>query len=193
MAKNNALKKKSSGFGEFWRKMMVGLKRKPAIIPTLVLAAAFIQYSFRLSNISDTTARIQGTGMGLAGFATMLFSMLSFVCILNAFPRRKKPNIPMLIVLFAMLGIIIFCDCVYIRGIQNAVTRAASEGTTLINDNTAYIAKARTTVTVHRIIVCVDVALIVLLPIYGKMIRSMNTSIEVEGNEDMGAIDISAD
>ena len=46
--------------------------------------------------------------------ATMLFSILGLVCFLNSFPRRKKTNIPMLALTFAMLGILIFCDIYYI-------------------------------------------------------------------------------
>ena len=79
---------------EFLRKKLVSLKRKPQMIALLVLAAAFVYYSLNLTMISNTTAKIQGAGMGLAGFATMLFSMLSLVCFLNAFPHRKKTNIP---------------------------------------------------------------------------------------------------
>ena len=188
--KNNG---KPSGIKEFFRKMMVSLKRKPSIIPLIVLVIGFLVYSIRLSYISDTTARIQGSGMGLAGFATMLFSMLSFAAFLPAFPRRKKTNIPMLIILLIMLGIIIFCDFVYIKGINNAYYRAEVEGTTLINENTRYIANALRVVRVHRVIMFIEVALIVLLPLYSKFIRGIKTSIEVEGNEDMAAIDISGE
>lgn len=194
MAKDTVNKQANpSGAKEFVRKMLVGLKRQPAMIPMLALVIAFLVYSIRLSNISDTTARIQGSGMGLAGFATMLFSMLSFVAFLNTFPRRKKTNIPMLIILLVMLGIIIVCDFIYIRGINAAYARAAAEGTTLINENTGYIARALTIVRVHRVIMFIVVGLVVLLPVYGKMIRSIKTSIEVEGNENMGEIDISGE
>ena len=194
MAKNNANNTGNpSGFKEFLRKVHVGLKRKPSVIPFLVMVVAFLVYSLRLSNISDTTARIQGTGMGLAGFATMLFSLLSFVACLNAFPKRKKANIPMLIVLFVMLGIILYCDFVYIAGINAAYARAAADGTTLISDNTKFIPKAMTTVKIHRVIIIIDIALIILLPVYGKFIRNIKTSIEVEGNEEMGDIDISGE
>ena len=79
---------------EFLRKLFVSLKRRPSVIALIVLVIAFLQYSLNLTHISDTTAKIQGAGMGLCGFATMLFSMLSLVCFLNAFPRRKKTRCP---------------------------------------------------------------------------------------------------
>ena len=39
---------------EFFRKRLVTLKRKPQIIPLLVLCLAFIYYSFNLSFISNS-------------------------------------------------------------------------------------------------------------------------------------------
>ena len=59
---------------EFFRKWMVALKRKPQMIALTVLAAAFVYYSLNLTQVSNTTAKIYGNGMGLASFATMLFS-----------------------------------------------------------------------------------------------------------------------
>ena len=58
---------------ESCRKTIVSLKRKPQMIPMLVLAVAFLYYSLNLTNISNTTAKIQLSGMGLSGFCTMLF------------------------------------------------------------------------------------------------------------------------
>ena len=112
------VEKKNNWLKECWRKFLVSLKRRPQMIPLAVLLVAFVFYSLNLMYISDTTARIQGPGMGLSGFATMLFSMLSFMCFLNAFPYRKKPNIPMLVLLFAMLGIVIFSDMYYVNTVM---------------------------------------------------------------------------
>ena len=86
-------KKMNGGVKEFFRKKIVTLKRKPQMIPLVVLAIGFLVYSLNLTHVSDTTAKIQLAGMGLSGFCTMLFSMLSFVCFLNAYPHRKKTNI----------------------------------------------------------------------------------------------------
>ena len=91
------------GLKESFRKLLVSLKRRPHMIPLLVFALAFLVYSLNLMNISDTTAKIQGKGMGLCGFATMLFSLLSLLCFLNAFPHRKKVNVPMLVLAFLMM------------------------------------------------------------------------------------------
>ena len=51
---------------EFIRKRLVALKRKPQMIALAVLAAAFVYYSLNLTQVSNTTAKIYGAGMGLA-------------------------------------------------------------------------------------------------------------------------------
>ncbi len=176
---------------EFLRKWLVALKRKPHMIALLVLAAAFLYYSLNLTQISNTTAKIYGSGMGLAEFATMLLSMLSLVCFLNAFPHRKKTNIPMLVLMFIMTGIVIYCDIFYGGRITEAVTRAdnpiSMEGTNI------YIANARNMLHVHTILLIIGAALTALLPVYRPMIKKINTSVAVEGNEQMGTIDISGE
>ena len=55
--------KQPAGFKEFIRKRIVSLKRKPQMIALFVFAIAFVYYSLNLTKISNTTAKIQGTGM----------------------------------------------------------------------------------------------------------------------------------
>lgn len=191
MSANTAAAKTPTKMPEFLRKLFVSLKRSPSVIALIVLVIAFLQYSLNLTHISDTTAKIQGSGMGLCGFATMLFSMLSLVCFLNAFPRRKKPVIPMLVLMFCMFAIIIFCDIHYMGLITLALTRA--DNPIVIDNQTLYIAKAFNVLYDHIIIEVVGIALIVLLPVYSKLLRKINTSIVVEDNGKLGEIDISGE
>lgn len=184
-------KKKRGGPKEVWRKFLVALKRRPQLIPLAVLVAAFVFYSLNLMHISDTTARIQGPGMGLAGFATMLFSMLSFMCFLNAFPYRKKPNLPMMVIMYVMLAIVIFADVYYINMIGAAVNRV--ENPIVVNEQTAYIAYADWYLRIHIGILAAGVALTALLPVYSKWLRKIKTSVDVEDNGSLGALDISGE
>ena len=183
--------KNPSGLKEFWRKRLVSLKRKPHMIPLVVMAIAFLYYSLNLTHISDTTARIQGQGMGLAGFATMLFSMLSLVCFLNAFPHRKKVNVPMLCLMLLMVGIIIFCGVYYQGRITEALTREVNPIT--VSADKQYISAAMHMLSVHRIILIVGVALVALLPVYSKALKKINTNVDVADNAGMGTIDISGE
>lgn len=189
------MEKKNKGFAagvkEACRKFLVSLKRRPQMIPLAALVIAFLEYSLHLTVISNTTAKIQGAGMGLCGFATMLFSILSMVTFGNAFPHRKKVNIPMLVLMFVMFAIIIFADVNYLNAIYYAVMR--EENPIAVTTNTIYIAYAEYYIRTHIMILGVSIALIVLLPVYSKWIRKIKTSIEVEDNGGMAAIDISGE
>ena len=188
---NMAVKKKPNPVKEMVRKFIVSLKRRPQMIPLAVFVIAFLVYTLNLSQVSNTTAKLQSAGMGLAGFAVMLFSMLSMVSFMNAFPYRKPVNKPMLILMFVMNAIIVVADVFYlgaISGVQgNEATRVA------ITKDTLYIVYAQYYLQMHIIILAVAIVLTVLLPVYSKLLRKINTNIEVEGNTDMGAIDLAGE
>jgi drug/metabolite transporter (DMT)-like permease len=179
------------GFSEFIRKRVVALKRKPQTIALIAFVLAFVYYSLNLTKISDTTAYINLPGMGLAGFATMLFSILLMVCFMNAFPHRKKVNVPMLALMFVLVGIIIYAGIFYQGRITEALTREVNPIT--VTPDKIYIDQARRMLSVHRVILIVGVALVALLPVYSKALRKINTNVEVAENDDMAAIDISGE
>ena len=154
------------GFSEFIRKRIVALKRKPQTIALIAFALAFLYYSLNLTKISDTTAYINLPGMGLAGFAMMLFSILLMVCFMNAFPHRKKVNVPMLALMFVLVAIIIYAGVFYQARIIEALTREVNP--IVVSADKIYITQAQHMLTVHRIILIIGVALVALLPVYAK-------------------------
>ena len=176
---------------EFFRKRLVALKRKPHMIPLVVLVFAFLYYSFNLSQIANTTALINGPHMGLTEFATMLFSTLSLVCFLNAFPHRKKVNIPMLVLMVLMVAGLIFCDHYYGGRITIAVTRA--ENPIDPTGKNIFVSNARHVLSVHQVILIIGLALTALLPVYKPLLKKINTNINVEDSGDMAAIDITGE
>ena len=180
--------KKTGGVKEAARKFVVSLKRNPSMIPLVMLFIAFLYYSLNLTNMSDTTAKIQGMGMGLSQFCIMLFSLLSLVCMLNAFPRRKKPNIPMIVIMFLMFAVIIYCDMHYTNAVMAALSRP--ENPIVLSKETQYIADAFNMLNTHMVLMGISAALVVLLPVYSKLLRKINTSVEVEGNDSMAAIEL---
>lgn len=173
---------------EFFRKLIVSLKRNPGIIPLLMLAVSFLFYSLNLTDVSDTTAKIQSRGMGLSEFCIMLFSLLVMLCTLNAFPIRKKPNWVMVGLAIVMIGLIIYCDTHYMNSILAASRRA--ENPIVVTDATIYILRARNMLKTHRILMAVSAALVALEPLYSKLLKLINTSVEIEDNSSMGAIEI---
>lgn len=184
-----SMENKPSRVHEFIRKRVVTLKRKPQIIPMLVLVLAFIYYSFNLSAIANTTALINGPHMGLAEFCTMLFSALGLVCFLNAFPHRKKVNIPMLVLTFVILAGLIYADRYYSGRIIIALTR--EESPIVPTGKNAFVTVAQGVLNLHTILLIVGAALLALMPVYAKLIRKINTNVNIAGNSSMKALDLS--
>ncbi len=189
------MKNNTSTFGarikDSIRKKVVGLKRNPQIIPMLVLVAAFLVYSLNLTDISNTTAKINRAGMGICQFAMMLLTLLSMVCLLNAFPRRKKANLPMIILMFVMFGIVIFCANNYRNEIVYACHPAYVKNPLNFNDpSMPYIKEAYDMLMVYMILVGVSAGLVATLPLYSKLLKKINTGVVVEDNGDMAEIEI---
>ncbi len=178
---------KAIGKTDFWRKVLVAFKRKPALVALIVLLAAFVFYSFYLTNVSHTTTRINKQPMGLLGFATMLVSVLAMVCFNNAYPRRKNTNYTMLFLALAMHILIIWFDGAYIGKIIEALNDPVSQ---LDVTKETYILVTMDMLSIHRVIVGIGALLTVLVPVYGKILRKINTNVKIEGNSDMAAIEI---
>ena len=173
------------------RKFLVSLKRKPHMIALVVLVVAFLIYSLKLTVISNTTARIQGTGMGLCGFVTMLFSMLGLVSFGRSFPHRKPVNKIMLILTFVLFGAVIFADVRYIASVNNALTRAVDP--IEVTASTSYITESVSMLKAHIWVLAAGLLLTALLPVYRPLIRKINTSIDIAENREMGSLDLSND
>ncbi len=177
---------------EFFRKRMVALKRRPSNIPLFFLVVAFLIYSLNTSFVSDTSMKLMGDNMGLAGFITMLTSILIFVVYLNAFPKRQKPKVAMLVLFFVMLAIIVAADFYYANAITKSLAAIdAREPGNTFRTEFPYIAKSEFLAKLHAFSVIAVGVLVALLPVYSKLLRKIKTSIEVEGNADMNEIDIS--
>lgn len=174
---------------ESGRKTIVTLKRQPSMIPLVVLAVAFVYYSVNLTKMSNTTALVYGNGMGLCQFVIMLFSVLALVCMLNAFPKRKKPNYPMVGVMFVMLAANTYAAIHYRAKIWNAVTREVSPITVSETTN-PFILEAYNMLLVYIILVGVAAALVVLMPLYSKLLKKINTSVDIEYSGEMAQIEI---
>ena len=167
------------------RKFFVALKKNPQAIPLVALCAAFLHYSLNLTYISKATDHIYGPNMGLASFLAMLFMILSFVCMLSAFPKRQKPKVMLIIVMMVLYISVIVADVHYLNCITEATTR--SQGAIAM---TTYIAQAGNTVIVNIALMAVTIVCVLLEPVFAKLVKKINTSIDVEG-QSIEAIDIS--
>ena len=191
MAKNNKsiVSRIGSGIKEAIRKFLVSLKKNPQVIPLLAHTVAFLIFSMNLTDISNTTAKVYGKHMGLCAFVVMLFSILTYVCLFCAFPKRQKPNYLMLAIIAVLYVAIIVADIHYSGRITAALTRA--ESPIEITEVTAYIPVAQKVISTHIISVIVSAVLIALEPVYAKLLKKINTSVEIEYTANIDSIDIS--
>ena len=187
------------------RKFLVAVKRKPHMIPLCIMGVGFMWYCLQLTTVSNATATINGSGMGLCGFVTMLFSLLGLVCFGNAFPHRKPVNKIMLIIMIAMFLAVIYADYRYLSTVRIWVYNEFAFGTadSIVSDlsifETRQIGRIQTKhlinnlLTVHMIMVAFGLVMTALLPVYSKLIKKINTSVKVDENENMTRLDLSGE
>ena len=163
------------------RRFFVFLKKKPDIIPIAALTVSFLIYSLNLTSVSNTTAKIYGAHMGLCSFVSMLFMILSFVCLLGAYPKRQKPKWIMIALATVMYLAVIGADILYYLRIETALTRA--ENPIAITVDTMYIWEAQNLMVVHIVSVAVVIVCMYLEPVFAKLLKKIKTTIEVESSE----------
>ncbi len=171
--------KRNKGLKESWRKFIVSLKKRPHNIAMCMMAIAFIVYSFNLTKISNTTAVVNRPYMGLCEFVIMLFSILAFVVFLNAYPKRQKPILPMVILLYVLQAAIIAADFLYLTRIREGLA------TIEITAARQFIPQAQSMLTIHIVLVVVSVVLIALIPVIGKLLSKIDTSVVLAENKDV--------
>lgn len=166
-----------SFISEFFRKFLVLLKKNPNYIPFVMLLVSFLVYSLNLTNVSNTTATVQGKGMGLCEFAAMLFSILSMIALLNAFPKRQKPNYPMVVLIIALFGIIIFADITYASRIYDTLVEL---GDKIKPKQLEEYIKTYNMIYTHIALIAVTAVTVVLEPLLAKLLKKINTTVNLE-------------
>ena len=181
----NIFKRFGAWLKERVRKFFVALKKNPQAIPLVSLTIAFLHYSLNLTDISNTTAKVQVNIMGLAAFVTMLFMILSFVCMLSAFPKRQKPKIAMILIMVVLYGAVIVADVHYLNSITYTTAGDSFNSTALEHIYSAY-----STVSTNIVLIAITLLLVLVEPLIAKLLKKIKTSIDVEGSGNIGAIDI---
>lgn len=189
---------KKTFFSKIWayikesaRKFMVTLKRNPNYIPLAMLLISFVILSLNLTKISNTTATMNKMGMGLCAFISMLLSILSMVCMLNAFPKRQKPNKVMIALMLFLFAIIITADVIYCVKVYNGVYNDADA--IKITLKNYFIIEAQNAFIMHIVMMSLTAITVVLEPLFAKLLKKVNTSVEVEDNGEIEEIDISGE
>lgn len=177
---------------EKWRKFIVSLKKRPHNIPLVFMLVTYVFYSLNLTKISNTTAFINVNPMGLCTFIVMLFSILAIVSFLNAYPKRQKPKIAMVVVMFAIIACCIVADLIYLIKLNARIKELYPTAEAVANffSKKKDIPQARVVIVVHLICEFISVGLICSINALGKAFNKIDTSVKLADN-DIGNIELS--
>lgn len=177
---------------EWFRKRIVGLKVRPQKIPLFVMVVTTVYFMLILFSVSHAVSlNDEPTATGICTFITTLLSLLYLVSFLNAFPKRKKPNIFFIVLVGVMIAAMLACDIVYY--LQTADAMAARTDHDTIGYTVA--AEAQPYVIGHMVLLGISAIVFALLPVYSRLIRKIDTSVKLDSaTEHMhGKIDIEED
>ena len=196
-----AREKTSESFGakvkEWFRKLIVKLKRQTQLIPLVVILITSLVYLVSLGTYSQVVEKNTGiANAGISIFVNTLLSILVLAMFLNAFPKRKKPNLVFIGVVFLMLAIMIGMDILYYVNLNKLLNETGGGNQQVIDIILATypeIGKSRTLVWTHVAFVAVSIVVFALLPVYKKGINKINTKKDLDENELSEEIDTSAE
>jgi len=175
---------------EWLRKKVVMLKRQPNYIPLVMLCITCLVFNLKLTSFSNTIALINEPGMGFCNFIVVLCSFLAIITYILAYPRREKPNIVSIVLVYAMLIISIVCQIVFHYFIRYGTV--LKENPIKITTSRAYVTVCSTMCIIHIILLCICILLLAFKPLYHKALLKIDTSIYIEGTH-IDKIDISED
>ena len=184
------------GFGaavkEWFRKKIVALKVRPQIIPLVVMVITTVYFMLVLFSLSKAVqyaaADSHTAATGICTFITTLLSLLYLVSFLNAFPKRKKPNIFFIVLVGVMIAGQLACDLVYYLQMDACIKGITNPG----SEMDLACRAAQPYVLGHIVLLGVSSVIFALLPVYAMLIKKINTSVKLESaTENMkGTIDI---
>ena len=164
-----------NNYKEWIRKKIVYLKRNVHVIPLFFILICCLVYNLNLSAISDTTAIIYTNGMGITMFVVSLFSYLSFITYLQAFPKRKKIKKFSVFLTYFMLVLSLFLNGYYYYCILYGTEIRTDPAPIVITSDKMYIVRASNTIIFHSVLIFITLILMSILPVFKKLIMKINT------------------
>lgn len=171
----------AAGIKEWFRKFTVKLKHKPQNIPFVILLVTSFMYLCFLGTFSKfIVGNSSIKSLGIFQFVNTLASILIILIFLNSFPKRKKPNIVMLVLTFAVLALMIVMDTLFIVNVVdygNGLRRGLEWF--LEQDG---VSESINCCIVHIVFLAITILMLALLPVYKKLLMKINTSKELASN-----------
>jgi hypothetical protein len=176
---------------EWFRKQIVGIKKRPHKIPLLFQVVTLLVYSFNLTDIAGTAVFANVGNMGLYCFVIMLAEILILVMFLNAFPKRQKPKTVMIALTFVTMAIIILCCVLFAIGIEIPFVREEQQiDFETVNDAMkAAITTARKVIRADIILQAVTMLLLATLPLYSKLLQKIDTSVKLDEGPTLSVVE----
>lgn len=157
---------------EYFRKKLVGLKRKPEILPLLAIIVACMVYTFRLSNYSNASIYATDFWVAILVFTTTLFSILAIFTYMSVH-TRKGTNYIMLVLCVIILAFLAFSDVASYNSIAARIQAGIEAG----QEDRPALARALKDLRAHIVSLGVSILLVVLKPLYGKLLNMIDTSV----------------
>lgn len=188
-AEPSKIAKIGAAIKEWFRKLIVKLKRKTQIIPLIFILVTSLFYLCSIGIFAQVLEKNDGiSNGGICMFANSLMSILVLALFLYAFPKRKKPNMIFVAIVFVVLALLIALDAIYYVNTLKYV-----------NDN--YISLTRNPMIpeqnklliVHMVLVGISIVVFAFLPLYKMGINKINTRKVIEENKLSEEIDTSAE
>lgn len=178
-----------AGIKEWGRKQIVILKRAPQRIPFAFVLITSILWLFWLFTFSKTVNEIRYINwVGLAIFCNTLLAILIIPLFMNSFPKRKKPNILFIILVFLFMAAMIGLDLVYYININDFLSQQSSLDTYLARF--PYISSSLNLAIVHIVLQVICAIMLALIPVYAPLIKKINTAKAIEGNDIKEVIEV---
>lgn len=191
---DSAVKEKSkksgkfvAGVKEWFRKLIVKLKRKTQLIPLVLTLITSFVFLCMIGTFSQLIQKNSGiSSLGICMFVSTLASILVLPLFLNAFPKNKKPVIPFIVAVFVVFALIVAMDVIFLVNMQTFFRVNSVE-------SMEFYYESRTSLIVHIVLVSLCIVVFALLPVYKKAINKINTKKVVSSNDFSDEIDTSAE
>ncbi len=165
---------------EWFRKKIVSLKRNPQMIALVFMVITMLVYNLNLTKFSDTISYVNSGAIGLYEFIVTLCSFLSVITYLQAFPRRQNVKKMSIIIVIVMLAISIACEALFYYQVYFALYKADR---TFKPEVIELLKSTQTISMVHMIMLGVSIVMVLLVPVFKKLLAKINTSITIEESQ----------
>ncbi len=175
--KKNRMANFKAGFKEWGRKQIVNLKRRPSNIALVFFVITSLVYMIAYSTVAEMLYGGRENPViewsALCSFVVFLFSILILVLYLQAFPKRKKPNVVMLVLVGLFAAVMIAMDIICYLELQDVFAAATRPLTP------EYYASENIFLA-HIVLVALSSAVLACTPLIKMGLMKINTRKEVE-------------